>query len=182
MIDHVGFPLTGYEAFRRRLEALGVSHSRMDLPEFGALQRMRTSNASPQGHLTLHAAMSGVRRQSDIVASSALGKMGRRVKFAPASHNDRFIPADIRIVSNSDEQPSPATYEGRADFAVVQRTPLLTPKRTPHLPQSPLPSIDIEKKVDIHLCASAAAFRLTSFGRSQHLPKDVSLPDQGVQP
>jgi catechol 2,3-dioxygenase-like lactoylglutathione lyase family enzyme len=34
-IDHVGFRLTGYDSHRRRLDALGVAYSTMDLPELG---------------------------------------------------------------------------------------------------------------------------------------------------
>lgn len=34
-IDHVAFRLTGYEAFRQKLEGLGVAYSRMDLPGLG---------------------------------------------------------------------------------------------------------------------------------------------------
>jgi catechol 2,3-dioxygenase-like lactoylglutathione lyase family enzyme len=34
-IDHVGFRLTGYDGHRRKLDALGVAYSTMDLPELG---------------------------------------------------------------------------------------------------------------------------------------------------
>ena len=34
-IDHVGFRLTDHDGMRRKLEGLGVSYSRMDLPELG---------------------------------------------------------------------------------------------------------------------------------------------------
>lgn len=34
-IDHVGFRLEGYGAFRGRLDATGVPYSTMDLPELG---------------------------------------------------------------------------------------------------------------------------------------------------
>jgi hypothetical protein len=35
MIDHVGFRLSSYDGYRRKLEALGVSYSTMDLAELG---------------------------------------------------------------------------------------------------------------------------------------------------
>ena len=35
MIDHVGFRLEGYGAFRRRLDETGIRYSTMDLPELG---------------------------------------------------------------------------------------------------------------------------------------------------
>jgi catechol 2,3-dioxygenase-like lactoylglutathione lyase family enzyme len=34
-IDHVGFRLTDHEGMRRKLDGLGVSYSRMELPELG---------------------------------------------------------------------------------------------------------------------------------------------------
>ncbi|MGH6616460.1 VOC family protein [Sphingomonas sp.] len=34
-IDHVGFRLTDYDAYRRKLKALHVSYSQMELPELG---------------------------------------------------------------------------------------------------------------------------------------------------
>jgi catechol 2,3-dioxygenase-like lactoylglutathione lyase family enzyme len=34
-IDHVGFRLTDHDGMRRKLEGLGVSYSRMELPELG---------------------------------------------------------------------------------------------------------------------------------------------------
>ncbi|MDK4724184.1 glyoxalase [Rhizobium sp. CNPSo 3968] len=34
-IDHVGFRLEGYSAFRGRLDATGILYSTMDLPELG---------------------------------------------------------------------------------------------------------------------------------------------------
>ncbi|CUW96673.1 MULTISPECIES: VOC family protein [Rhizobium/Agrobacterium group] len=35
VIDHVGFRLEGYGAFRRRLDETGIRYSTMDLPELG---------------------------------------------------------------------------------------------------------------------------------------------------
>jgi catechol 2,3-dioxygenase-like lactoylglutathione lyase family enzyme len=34
-IDHVGFRLTGYDAYRDKLDALHLPYSRMELPELG---------------------------------------------------------------------------------------------------------------------------------------------------
>src|ERR1700731_3677711 len=34
-IDHVGFRLAGHDAMRRKLDALGINYSRMELPELG---------------------------------------------------------------------------------------------------------------------------------------------------
>jgi catechol 2,3-dioxygenase-like lactoylglutathione lyase family enzyme len=34
-IDHIGFRLTGYETYRRKLDALHLAYSRMELPELG---------------------------------------------------------------------------------------------------------------------------------------------------
>jgi len=34
-IDHVAFRLTDHDAFRRKLDALGIPYSRMELPELG---------------------------------------------------------------------------------------------------------------------------------------------------
>jgi len=34
-IDHIGFRLTGYDAYRRKLERLDIAYSRMELPELG---------------------------------------------------------------------------------------------------------------------------------------------------
>jgi catechol 2,3-dioxygenase-like lactoylglutathione lyase family enzyme len=34
-IDHVGFQLTGYANYRKKLDRLGVSYSQMELPELG---------------------------------------------------------------------------------------------------------------------------------------------------
>jgi len=34
-IDHIGFRLTGYDAYRHKLDRLDIAYSRMELPELG---------------------------------------------------------------------------------------------------------------------------------------------------
>ncbi len=48
IIDHVGFRLEGYDAFRRKLDTTGIPYSTMDLPE---LREQRLFVRTPGGIL-----------------------------------------------------------------------------------------------------------------------------------